>query len=113
MGLFTKRPKNPEDEFKITVTDDFVRVEHPRRKMEEIRWGDINEIRLINTDAGPAAPDVWLALIGTESGCLLPHRTHGYDAVYDIVSKYDGFNFQNVIRSMSSAENEQFMLWEK
>ncbi|MFP3154018.1 hypothetical protein LQZ18_06205 [Lachnospiraceae bacterium ZAX-1] len=92
MGLFTKRVKNPEDEFKITVTDDFVHIEHPKRKTEEIRWEDINEVRLVNTDAGPTVPKVWLALIGVESRCLLPQGTSGYDAAYDIVSKNDGFS---------------------
>ena len=104
---------NLEDDFSTTITDDFVRVEHPGHKPEEIFWKDIEEIRLINTDKGPFAPDIWLVLTGDNSGCFIPHGSQGYERVYNIVSKYDGFSFENVIKSMSSAENEQFLLWKK
>lgn len=118
MGFFSKlfrktASKNPEDDFIVTITDAFVRVEHPKRKTEEILWKNIKEIRFINTDTGPFAPDVWLALIGNDHGCLIPQGAKGYDKVYDIVSKYEGFNFENVIQSMSCTDNEQFLLWTK
>lgn len=111
-NLFGKKSfQDPEDDFTLTITGDFVRVEHPNRKTEEIFWKDINEIKLINTDEGPLTIDIWLALIGDNSGCLIPHGTKGYEKVYDIVSKYEGFDFENVIKSMSSTNNEQFLLW--
>lgn len=118
MGFFSnlfgkKSSQNPEDDFIVTITDDFVRVEHPSRKTEEVYWKDIKEIRFINTDTGPFTPDVWLALIGNNGGCLIPQGAKGCDKVYDIVSKYDGFDYENVIKSMSSAGNEQFLLWTK
>jgi hypothetical protein len=103
--------RNPEDDFVVTITDSLVRVEHPVRKTEDIYWKDIQEISLINTDAGPVSPDIWLALIGENSGCLIPQGAKGYDEVYDIVSKYEGFNFENVIRSMACADNARFLLW--
>lgn len=116
MGFLSKlfgktASQNPEDDFVVTIADNFVRVEYPGRKTEEILWKDINEIRFINTDTGPLAPDVWLALIGDTSGCLIPQGAKGYDEVYDIVSKYNGFNFENVYKSMLSTDNEQFLLW--
>lgn len=118
MGFFSKLlgkkiSRNPEDDFTVTITDSFVRVEHPNRKTEEIFWEDINEIKFINTDGGPFTIDIWLALIGNNSGCLIPQGTQGCKKVYDIVSKYDGFDFENVIKSMSSANNEQFLLWKR
>lgn len=114
MGLFEKtKAKNPEDDFNVIITDEFIRVEHPRRKTEQILWKDINEIRFINTDEGPFVLDVWLALIGENSGCLVPQGAKGFDTVYDIVSKYENFNFENVIKSMSCSSNEQFELWKR
>lgn len=116
MGFFSrlfgkKTSQNPEDDFEITITDVFVRVKHPKRKTEEILWKDINEIKFINTDTGPFTPDVWLALIGDTGGCLIPQGTEGFEKVYDIVSKYEGFDYENVIKSMSSTDSEQFLLW--
>ncbi len=111
-NIFGKsKPKNPENEYLVTITEEFIKIEHPRRKTEQILWKDINEIRLINTDEGPFLPDVWLALIGKDSGCLIPLGAKGYDTVYNVVSKYDNFNFENVIKSMACAKNDQFLLW--
>ncbi|MES2779136.1 MAG: hypothetical protein V4651_04475 [Bacteroidota bacterium] len=62
--LFSKHEaKQPEDYFKTTITDEFVKVEHPERKTEQILWKDIIEIKFINTDTGPFAPDV---LVGAD-----------------------------------------------
>jgi len=118
MGFFSKlfgkkTSQNPEDDFTVTITNDFVRVEHPKRDTEEILWEDIKEIRFINTDTGPFEPDVWLALIGDKGGCLIPQEAKGCNIVYDIVSKYEGFDYEKVIKSMSSANNEQFLLWKR
>ncbi|RTY85459.1 hypothetical protein [Flavobacterium sp. GT3R68] len=103
----------PEDYYETIITDKFVKVEHPKRKTEQILWKDIEEIKLINTDVGPSAPDIWLALLGENSGCLIPHGSLGFDRIYDIVSKYDNFNFENVTESMRCADNKEFLLWAK
>jgi hypothetical protein len=113
-NLFKKsKPKNPEDDFKVTITKDLIRIEHPQRKTEQINWQNIEEIKLINTDEGPWLPDVWLALLGQNEGCLLPQGAKGYEEVYEIVSKYENFNFENVIKSMACTDNAEFELWTK
>jgi len=110
--LFHKpNPKNPEDNYIITITRDYVRIEHPQRKTEQVLWENIQHIKIINTDKGPWFPDVWLALIGREDGCLIPQGAKGFDEVYGIISKYDGFNFENFIKSMSCTSNTEFDLW--
>lgn len=106
-------PKNPEDSYLVTLTDEFIKVEHPKRKTEKIEWKDILEIKFINTDSGPAAPDVWLTILGKNSVCLIPQGAKGFETVYDIVSKYEGFNFENVTKSMRSTNNDEFILWKK
>ena len=114
MNIFKKlfAPKlQPEDYYKTIITDNSIRVEHPKRETEEILWRDIKEIKLINTDAGPAAPDIWLALFGENSGCLIPHGSKGFDEVYEIISKYENFDFENVTKSMTSTSSEHFSLW--
>lgn len=108
-----QQPKYPEDDFIITITNDHVKIQHPGRKEESIYWTDIEEIRLVNTDQGPWMPDVWLALVGKETGCLVPQGAKGFEEVYDIVSKYEGFDFQKVIESMSCTDNTQFLVWKR
>lgn len=105
--------KQPEDYYETVITDVYVKVTHPKRKTEQIDWNEIEEIKLINTDEGPFLPDVWLILMGNGKGCSIPQGSDGWNKVYDIVSKYDGFNFENVIKSASCADNETFELWQK
>lgn len=113
-NLFAKsKKKQPEDDFVTVITEESVCVEHPRKQSEQILWKDIEVIKLINTDSGPAAPDLWLALLGSHSGCLIPHGSIGFDKVYQIISKYDNFDFESVTESMRSTENREFLLWER
>jgi hypothetical protein len=110
--LFRPQKKlQPEEYYKVTITESFVKVEHPSQPIQEILWNNIKEIRLINTDEGPWLPDIWLALIGDGKMCLIPHGSKGFDEVYEIVSKYKNFNFENFGNSMTSTNNEQFILW--
>lgn len=111
--IFSKNKKQPEDDFIVSITNDSIKIEHPKRKTEQVQIANIKEIKLINTDSGPWLPDVWLALIGENDGCLIPQDAKGYDEVYELVSKYEGFNFENVIQSMSCTENAEFNLWNK
>jgi hypothetical protein len=105
--------QKPEDLFTVTITDTSVTVEHPQRKTESVEWADIQAILLLNTDQGPWLPDVWLTLVGTKSGCLIPQGSKGYEEVYAIVSKYPDFDFGNVIKSAGCAENAEFLLWKR
>ena len=98
--------KQPEDYYTVTLSDTSVKVSHPKQPIEEIHWDNIRLIKLINTDAGPVMPDIWLALIGDQEKCFIPHGAKGCDEVYDIVSKYEGFNFENVIKSMSCTDKD-------
>jgi hypothetical protein len=120
MGLWTKifgkekvRKTQPEDLYEVEITDAYVKVIHPSRPVEQIDWKEIEEIKLVNTDEGPLLPDVWMILIGNNKGCSIPQGSEGWEKVYDIVSKYEGFNFENVIESASCAENKVFDLWKK
>lgn len=100
-----------EDDFTVTITDEYVKVEHPQNQPECIRWEEIMEIRLVNTDDGAWLPDVWYALIGKETGCLIPQGAPGSENLYDIISKYEGFNYQQVIAPMTCTDNAQFIVW--
>jgi len=103
----------PEDYFNVIITEDYIQVEHPNKKTEKIYWKNINNIKLINTDEGPWLPDVWLAILDDVEGCIIPQGAKGCDEIYDIVSKYEGFDFENVIKSMQCTDNAEFELWSK
>ena len=62
---------------------------------------------------GPWFPNVWLMLVSAKSSCKIPQGAAGYDAVYEVVSTFEGFDFENVIASMGCTGNAQFVLWSK
>lgn len=103
----------PESEYKVTITDKFLRVHYPDHGIQEIAWSEVKEIKLINTGDGPFLPDVWLTLSGDNATCSIPQGSPGYDEVYEIVSRYPDFNFNNVINSMLSKGKKEFSLWTK
>ena len=104
--------KQHGDYFEVTVTDDFVKVEHPDwLAPQRIRWNDVDTVRMINTSLGPWAPDVWLILEDKNQRCMIPLGAKGFEEVYQIVSKYEGFDFDNFSNSMCCANNSDFLLW--
>lgn len=109
----SKNYKHPEDEYKVTITNEYVLVEHPKLDAQQIYWTNIILIKLINTDKGPLLPDIWLTLVGENEICSIPQGANGYDEVFDLVSKYDNFNFENVGLSMTCTDNAEFELWKK
>jgi hypothetical protein len=78
-----------------------------------IIWKNLREVTMLTTADGPLMPDLFLVLIGDGDGCLIPQGAQGYDELYDIVSKYEGFNFDNVLLASVCTEEKLFPLWKK
>lgn len=112
-SIFNKRKHQPEDDYITIVTDELVKVEHPKWKCVWVKWEDLHTVLLVNTDEGPWLPDVWLTLVGTDSSCRIPLGSNRFEEVYAIVSKYPKFNFENVTKSMSCTNNAEFILWRR
>ena len=102
-----------EADFRATITDDFISVEHPDTGKEEVRWADVVAIDIVTTDKGPFEPDVWLVLRSDTISCRIPQGSPDYDAVYDTVAAWPKFNFDKVIEAMTSTENATFEVWKK
>ncbi len=109
--LFKQSNSQPEDQYMVTITEETISVYHPKWSNESVDWKEVHTVLLVNTNEGPWLPDVWLTLIDNNGKCMIPQGAKGFETVYDIVSKYDGFNFENAIKSMSCTDNAQFLLW--
>jgi hypothetical protein len=105
--------KGAEAQFKVIITDKYVKVEHPGSYLRQVSWNDIRMIKVVTTDEGPHDPDFWLALLGKKGRCAIPLGARGYKKVYSIVSKYEGFDFGAVKEAMTCVDNEEFVVWEK
>jgi hypothetical protein len=108
--LFKERNPQLEDQYSVAITEETVSVYHPKWSNESVHWKDVHTILLINTDEGPWLPDVWLTLIDNNGKCMIPQGANGFEKVYNIVSKYDGFDFENAIKSMSCTDKAEFLL---
>lgn len=117
MGLFNKlfnrKKVQPEDHYAITITDEFVKVEHPKWGTETLIWTDLQKVFYINADEGPWLPDLWLTLVGNNSSCRIPLGAKGFEEVYNAVSKFPGFDFDNAVKVISCTVNAEFLLWTK
>jgi hypothetical protein len=97
----------------VIISDELVQVSHPWWGNKSVCWKELQEVLLVNTDKGPWFPDIWLTLVGSCSSCKIPQGAIGYDEVYAIVSALEGFDFEQVIDSMSCTDNATFVLWKK
>lgn len=98
---------------KVLCNDEGVSVEHTNGTIESALWDEIIKISVITTNQGPIADDVFLVLFKEEEGVLIPSEAEGYNEVFERVSKFDEFDFQKYIDSMSSTINKEFICWER
>lgn len=101
------------DKSKAFCNDEGLSVEHTNGTIESALWDEIIKISVITTDQGPYTDDVFIVLFKEEKGVLVPSGAEGYNEVYERVSKFDGFDFQRYIDSMSSTINKEFICWER
>ena len=90
-----------------------MKVEHPKWGIEMLIWTDLQKVFYINTDEGPWLPDLWLTLVGNNSSCRIPLGVKGFEEVYNTVSKFPGFDFDNAVKAISCTDNAEFLLWTK
>jgi hypothetical protein len=98
---------------RVECDDTGIKVVHPNGTVESSRWDEIIKVSVITTDQGPFVDDVFLALFKEDKGCIIPSTVHGYNDAYEIVSKFEGFDFSKYIESMSSTSNNEFICWHK
>jgi hypothetical protein len=101
------------DEYSVSITNEGVTIARYEWPADSVLWKDVRVIMLVNTYEGPWLHDIWLTLISEHSRCMIPHGSKGFDEVYKVVSKYEGFDFDNFYRSLRCPNNAEFLLWTK
>jgi len=101
-------------EYRVTVTGDCVACEHPERKRESIRWGEIRCVSVVTTSDGPWRPDMWLLLEGEATGCSIPTDAKGFDALFDQLSaRFPDFDFKPFIEACGSVDDRRYVCWQR
>lgn len=112
--LFQRKVRQaPEADYEVVVGKEAALMRSPDSAMKMVLWADVSEVLIVTTDEGPWAPDVWLVMVTASDKVGVPQGANGYDALYDAVSKWDGFDYEAVIQAMSCAENAVFPVWKR
>ena len=82
-----------QSDYRAVITGDGIACEHPKGQREFIRWADVREISVRTTSDGPWLPDVWVLFVGETGGCSIPTEAVGFDAVYESLKRFHGFDF--------------------
>jgi hypothetical protein len=82
-----------QSDYRAVVTADGIACEHPHRPREFVRWAEVREISIRTTSGGPWRPDLWLLFVGDTGGCSVPTGAAGFDAVFESLRRFHGFDF--------------------
>ena len=97
----------PGGPYTVTLTDDEIICEHPKRPKESIRWDAVTEIRLVTTSEGPFLPDMWYLFLGDKTGCSVPSEANGFDQLWNVFKqRFPGLDY-NAIINAGTADNQK------
>lgn len=79
-----------------------------------LKTSDIVKVMITTNDQGPFLDDVFLCLY-TDDGAeyWISQDSPEFMILYGYVSKFEGFDYQTVIKAMQCTDNEEFLCWEK
>ncbi|HET6328410.1 MAG TPA: hypothetical protein VFG04_27255 [Planctomycetaceae bacterium] len=99
-------------DYRLSMTDDEVACEHPKRIREAIRWEDVNRIWYVTTSDGPWLPDAWFVLEGEQGGCSFPTEATDINNFWDqLKQRFPGFDYQPIIRG--GTDDARYLCWER
>ena len=73
----------------------------------------INKIKIITNDKGPFDEDVFWKFEYDEGECYFPSNADNDGIFLEFIQKLSGFNNEEFIKSMSSAEKAVFVIWDR
>jgi hypothetical protein len=97
----------------VQIDDEGVAVE-TNKGVERVSWSEVQRVRIITTNEGPWAEDVYFLLEANGKGCVVPHgaaiRTK---LLEELQTRLPGVRDDQVIEAMGCAENNSFTVWER
>jgi hypothetical protein len=101
------RPHSPFP--RVTADDDHVVCEVAEGRRDAIAWRDLAEVRIVTSNDGPFAEDVFFVLIARGNGFVVPHAN--VDGILPRLQKLPGFDHRRMIEAMGSTEDASFTVW--
>jgi hypothetical protein len=80
-------------------------------RQESVAWEELREVRIVTTNAGPFACDVFWLLIGVTGGCAVPSEAEGMPELLTRLQQLPDFDNLAVVTAMGCAEEASFVAW--
>lgn len=97
----------------VSFDDDSISCKRSDGSAETIKWSDLRAVLIQTTGDGPFVDDLFLLLIGRETGCVVPSKAEGVSLLLERLQKLPGFKNEVVIQAMGSTDNREFLCWIK
>lgn len=103
----------PESSYVAHFTDDAVGCRLPDGQIQRVQWNNLQSVVVRTTSDGPALPDVFWILSGSDSRCIIPQGATGDKALLEYLLKLPGFDSAAFIAAMGSASDQEFVCWRR
>jgi hypothetical protein len=80
---------------------------------QSIQWIDVIQIVVVTTDQGPFVQDVFLEFRGHGQSCVIPTDAEGFEGLFEVFKRFEGFKYETFIEAMSSTDYAEFVCWQK
>ena len=102
---------HPQREFVITIEDDVVRVQHPERPDQTLRFSDVESMRVETNDSGPWGHDFWIVQTSGASELDFPSGATGDKEIVDRGLALERFDLGSWGEAIRSRRNATFVCW--
>jgi hypothetical protein len=99
--------------FSVSFDDEEIKLRIPDGNERTIEWGKLIGVAIQTTDEGPFLPDVFWLLGTNENSLRIPQGAQGEEKLLHRLQQLPGFNNEQVILAMASAQNNLFICWQK
>ena len=97
----------------VTFDDTSVRRVSPEGGVEEVRWDDLAEVRIVTTSDGPFSKDVYWLLVRTDGEGIAVQGSSVTDDLLGRLEALPGFDAEQMALAMGSADDAQFLCWQR
>jgi hypothetical protein len=99
----------------VTVTEKNISCLALNQAKQVLSINNIDTIEIRTTGEGPCAPDLFFVLKAGPAEMLIPQGAIGFesDKAFDFFKQFEGFDYEQMVASITCTELKIFNCWEK
>ena len=97
----------------VTFDDTAVRRVSPEGGVEEVRWDDLAEVRIVTTSDGPFSENVHWLLVRSDGEGIAVQGSSVKDDLLGRLQALPGFDHEQMALAMGSTDDAQFLCWQR